>query len=182
MLEWRKRLVGDLSGHVLEIGSGTGRNFAHYPGDATVYASEFDPVMFVAALPRARSARASIVPVLADGMRLPFENGVFDTVVIGLALCSIPDPVAAVGEVRRVLKPGGRFRFLEHVRAAPGSKKARMQDRVNPFWRAFSGGCNCNRRSADLVANSGLDLGTLVQFEFGPPHVKPHVLGEATRR
>ena len=179
LLEWRRRLVGDLSGDVLEIGSGTGRNFAHYPVDATVYATEFDPVMFAAALPRAEGAGAGVVPLLADGMRLPFADGAFDVVVIGLALCSIPDPIAAVGEIRRVLKPGGRFRFLEHVRATPGSKRARMQDRVNPFWRAFSGGCNCNRRSADLVANSGLDLTMLVGFELGPPHVKPHVFGEA---
>ena len=182
LLEWRRRLVGDLTGDILEIGAGTGRNFAHYPAEATVYGSEFDPVMLSAGIARARDARADVLPLLADGSRLPFADHVFDVVVIGLALCSIPDPVAAVGEIRRVLRADGRFRFLEHVRGDPGTKKARMQDRVNPFWRAFSGGCNCNRRSADLVANAGFDLDSLARFEFGLPHTAPHVLGEARLR
>ena len=182
LLDWRRNLVGGVTGDVLEIGAGTGRNFAYYPAAACVFASEFDPVMFRAAVPRARSAEAIVVPLLADGMRLPLADGSLDFVVIGLALCSIPNPIAAVSEVRRVLKPAGRFRFLEHVRDAPGTKRARMQDRVNPFWRFVSGGCNCNRRSTDLVANSGFEIASLERFELGLPHVAPHVLGEARLR
>ena len=182
LLERRLQLVGDLDGDVLEIGTGTGRNLPYYPAGAHVFASEFDPVMLRAAIPRANSARAVVFPLLADGMQLPFSEKRFDVVVIGLALCSIPNPVAAVSEVRRVLKPEGRFRFLEHVRDAPGTKRARMQDRINPLWRAFSGGCNCNRRSADLVANSGFEIDKLQQFAFGLPHIAPHVLGEASLR
>ncbi len=182
LLEWRHKLVGDVEGDVLEIGAGTGRNLPYYPAGARVFASEFDPVMFNAAAPRARAAQATILPLLADGMRLPFAQDSFDVVVIGLALCSIPNPVAAMAGVRRVLKPEGHFRFLEHVRDAPGSKRARMQDRVNPLWRAVSGGCNCNRRSADLVANSGFVIENLHEFAFGLPHIAPHVLGEARLR
>ena len=180
LLEWRKRLVGDLEGDVLEIGAGTGRNLRHYPATATVFASEYDPVMLRAAIPRAQRASAPSFLLLADAMKLPAPSGRFDAVVIGLALCSIPDPQAAVSEVRRVLKDDGRFRFLEPVRDSPGSRRARVQDAVNPVWRFVSGGCNCNRKSGELVASAGFDLRRLDEFELGLPHLKPHVLGEAT--
>ena len=182
LLEWRLRLVGDVSGEVLEIGAGTGRNLAHYPGNATVYATEFDPLMFGASLPRARVARATVVPLIADAQRLPFADESFDAVIVGLALCSIPDAARAVREVRRVLKPEGTFRFLEHVRDDVGTRRARLQDRVNPVWRFVIGGCNCNRRSADLVANSGFQISVLEKFLMGPSWIAPHVLGEAKLR
>ena len=179
LLDWRLRLVEGLQGDVLEIGTGTGRNLAHYDSSARVLATEFDPVMFGVAVPRAEAAQAEVKLCLADGTRLPFGENEFDAVVIGLALCSIPDPQLALAEIARVLKPGGRFRFMEHVRGEDGTLLARVQDIINPAWRVISGGCNCNRRTPELVRASGLELEDLRHFRSGPPWNKPHVLGEA---
>jgi ubiquinone/menaquinone biosynthesis C-methylase UbiE len=180
LLEWRRVLVGSVTGDVLEVATGTGRNLSHYPSEARVFASEFDPVMLERAIPRAKEAQADVQLLLADGMKLPVADSSVDWVVIGLALCSIPDPAAAVVEAGRVLKPGGRLRFVEHVRDEDGTRRAKVQDFINPAWRTISGGCNCNRRSLELVRSQGFAIQEEQHFELGLPHIAPHVLAEAT--
>jgi ubiquinone/menaquinone biosynthesis C-methylase UbiE len=180
LYEWRLQLVEGISGDVLEIGTGTGRNLPHYAKGTRVFASEFDPVMLAAAISRATNAQAGVELLLADAMRLSVKDASVDWVVIGLALCSIPHPDRALGEVKRVLKKRGRLRFVEHVRDDPGTRRARVQDAINPAWRFISGGCNCNRRTEDLVKAEGFRVTEIHRFKLGMAHVAPHIMGEAT--
>jgi ubiquinone/menaquinone biosynthesis C-methylase UbiE len=182
LLEWRKALVGDLDGEVVEIGAGTGLNLMHYPPGARVIASDYDPVMLNRAIPRAASASADVTLLIADAMALPFPDASAEVVVIGLMLCSVPKPDVALAEVRRILAPGGRLRVVEHVRAPEGTRKAGMQDRVNPAWRFISGGCNANRRTLESIERAGFTIAEVRDFELGLPHLKPHILAEATLR
>ena len=179
LLEWRRQLVSDVEGDVLEVAAGTGLNLRHYSKRARVFASEFDPVMLSRAVERADSSPAEVSLFLADAMRLPVSDESVDVVVIGLALCTIPKPDLALAEARRVLRPHGRLRFIEHVRADEGSLEGRVQDAVNPVWRVFSGGCNCNRRSEQTVRSNGFDIVEIHRFRMGVPLLAPHVMAEA---
>lgn len=181
LLEWRQRLVGELSGEIIELGAGTGLNLPHYPPGARVWASDYDPVMLRRAVPRAREADADVSLFVADATSLPFPDASLDAVVWGLMLCSVPKQRRAIDEVRRVLKPGGRVRFIEHIRDRDGTRRAKVQDLVAPAWRAFSGGCNCNRRTHEAIAGAGFELAGSDRFMIGRSHLAPHVLVEATR-
>jgi ubiquinone/menaquinone biosynthesis C-methylase UbiE len=179
LLEWRKALVGDLSGTVLEIGCGTGKNLPLYPAGAKVLASDFDPVMLQRAVDRAGESPADVDVFLADAMRLPISAASVDTVVVGLMFCSVPDPDRALDEVKRVLRPAGSLRFVEHVRDHDGTLRARVQDVINPAWRLVSGGCNANRRTAEAAAAHGFEVQNEFRFQLGHSHLAPHVMVEA---
>jgi ubiquinone/menaquinone biosynthesis C-methylase UbiE len=160
----RDRTLAPARGRILEIGFGTGRNLPHYP--ATVKRIEaIDPDLDLDRLSMPRIARAAIEVDFhhLDAEHLPFEAARFDTVVSTFTLCSIPDVVHALGEVRRVLKPGGQFLFLEHGRA-PDPAVARWQDRLNPAWMPLAGGCHLNRPMRALVEDAGLVLGPLRNY------------------
>jgi SAM-dependent methyltransferase len=117
----------------------------------------------------------------ADG-GLPFDTGRFDTVVTTWTLCSIADARAALGEMRRVLKPGGRYLFIEHGRA-PSEGTARWQDRVNPLWNRIADGCNINRQIDRIVEDSGFELTSLDRFRGRGPGLFAHMFrGVATRQ
>jgi ubiquinone/menaquinone biosynthesis C-methylase UbiE len=139
----RSALLADARGRVLEVGAGTGRNVPHYPPGTNVTYTEPDPHM----ADRLRARGKSVVP--ATVQQLPFADDSFETVVSTLVLCSVPDVPAALAEIRRVLAPGGRLLFIEHVRGEPGTPLERWQNRLNRPWRAVARGCNCNR---DLLA------------------------------
>ena len=162
----RAELLADAHGRVLEIGAGTGLNARHYPAAAEVTFTEPDPAM------------ARRVPMLlAPAESLPFADASFDTVVSTLVLCSVSDLDRAVAEIRRVLVPDGRLLFLEHVRAADGSRLARWQDRLNPLWHAVAG-CDCNRRTVDALAR--VFAVEVRQPRFQPPFAHPVVAGAAS--
>jgi ubiquinone/menaquinone biosynthesis C-methylase UbiE len=181
LLEWRKALVGDLSGEVVELGAGTGRNLPFYPAEVRVFASDRDPVMLERAVPRARDARAEVKLFLADAQRLPFADRSVDTIVIGLMLCSVPDFDQTISEVRRILKPTGHVRFVEHIRDPKDGLLGRSQDLINPVWRTISGGCNMNRRSDQWVEGAGFSIRRRDLFKAGAvPLLAPHVMVEAT--
>ena len=154
----RERTLAPARGRILEIGFGTGRNLAHYP--PTVKRIEaIDPDLDLDRLSMPRIAHAAIEVDFhhLNAEHLPFEDARFDAVVSTFTLCSIPDVVHALGEVRRVLKPGGQFLFLEHGRA-PDAGVARWQDRLNEMWMPVWGGCHLNRPICELVAGAGLAL------------------------
>ena len=179
----RDRTLAPARGRILEIGFGTGRNLRHYP--PTVKRIEaIDPDLDLDRLSMPRIARAAIEVDFhhLDAAHLPFEEARFDTVVSTFTLCSIPDVVHALGEIRRVLKPGGQFLFLEHGRA-PDPAVARWQDRLNPAWMPLAGGCHLNRPMRALVEDAGLVLGPLQNYYLkrAPRFVGYMTEGVATR-
>lgn len=171
-------------GEVLEIGAGTGLNLEAYPreGITRLVLTEPHEAMRRQIEAKIPSAPAPVEVVAASAERLPFEDASFDTVCGTLVLCEAPDPGSALDEIARVLRPGGRFLFLEHVRSAD-PELARLQDRWAPVWRFFSGGCNCNRDTLATIAASGLDLErhSLGRFPKAPKVVSPLLSGVAVR-
>lgn len=135
----RRAVVEGVEGRTLELGIGSGLNLPFYRTDATVVGVDPDAAMLRRAASRARDATAAVWLVAAAGEALPFGAGAFDEVVITLALCSVESPERALAEAHRVLKPGGRLRFLEHVRSE-SQGWARVQDALAPVWGAIAGG------------------------------------------
>jgi ubiquinone/menaquinone biosynthesis C-methylase UbiE len=147
----RARTAGTAVGRVLEIGVGTGLNLPFYGRADELVGVDPDPHMLRRAARRAAEvARCPVELAEAGAESLPFDDHAFDTVVSTLSLCTIPDPEAAIGEARRVLKDTGRFVFLEHVRSDRRALGA-LQDLATPPWRHVSGGCHWNRRSVETI-------------------------------
>jgi ubiquinone/menaquinone biosynthesis C-methylase UbiE len=160
----RARVAASLRGEVLEIGFGSGLNVPHYP-PAVTRVQAVDPATIGRRLAAKRVASSS-VPVEyvgLDGQALPLESDSIDHVLTTWTLCSIPDVTRALGEIRRVLRPGGSFHFVEHGRS-PDRKVVDWQDRLTPIQRRVAGGCHLNRPIDQLVLNSGLDLGRLENY------------------
>ena len=130
---------------------------------------------------RVAGQRRQVEIVEAPAERLPFPDGTFDTVVSTLVLCTVADQRRSLAEIRRVLKPGGRLLFVEHVRSDdPGL--ARWQDRLNGLNQIVAHGCNCNRTTVDAIRAAGFDIVDLTRGELAkaPPFVRPMVVGAAT--
>ncbi len=154
----REKVIPLAQGNVLEIGIGTGLNLAHYDQAKVTKLTGVDPGVAMHRLARKRSARAGLAVELVglSAESLPFEVGTFDTVVVTYALCTIPDPLAALKEMRRVLKDGGRLIFCEHGRA-PDASVRRWQDRLTPAWSKIAGGCHLNRDIPGLLRQAGFE-------------------------
>ena len=179
----RDRALAPARGRILEIGFGTGRNLAHYPPHVRrIEAIDPDLDLDRVSLPRIAHASIEVDFHHLDAEHLPFADQRFDTVVSTFTLCSIPDVQHALGEIRRVLKPGGQFLFLEHGRA-PDPTVARWQDRLNRAWMPVWGGCRLNRPIHDLVTGAGLELGPVQQYYLkrAPRFVGYLTEGRATR-
>ncbi len=180
----RRDMLAGASGRVVEIGAGTGANLAHYPRtiDELVCTEPEEPM----ARRLREKAAGSGLPVRVVGApaeELPFEDDSFDTAVAALVLCTVTDPDRAVAEIARVLKPGGRFIFMEHVRSTdPGT--ARWQDRLHPLWVRFGHGCHCNRPTLDTIEASPLAVETFRRgvIRKAPPIVRPLLTGVAVAR
>lgn len=155
----RDRTLAPARGRILEIGFGTGRNLTHYPPTVKrIEAIDPDADLDRLSLPRIAHAAIAVDFHHLDAEHLPFEDAGFDTVVSTFTLCSIPDVVHALREIRRVLKPGGQFLFLEHGRS-PDARVARWQDRLNRTWMPLAGGCHLNRPMRELISGAGLEIG-----------------------
>jgi ubiquinone/menaquinone biosynthesis C-methylase UbiE len=179
--ERRHELLSKASGRVLEIGAGTGLNLEHYPEavEEIVFTEPEEPMARRLSRKLEDTGRRSQV-IHASAEQLPFEEGAFDTVVSTLVLCTVEDPRRALSEIARVLRPGGQFLFLEHVRADE-EKLARWQDRFARPWRWFGNGCNCNRPTPSLIDESALSLEEIERGELpkSPPIVRPLAVGRA---
>ena len=183
----RAEVISEASGRVLEIGAGTGLDLPHYgEGVTELVLTEPDPHM----AKRLRETladsdlrlRSEVVEAPAES--LPFDDASFDTVVSGLVLCTVPDPDGAVAEVHRVLRPQGRFVFVEHVRGPEGSRRGRWQDRLERPWGAVAGGCHPNRRTVATLEGSGLEMVKMEMREFPTltaALVRPLAVGVARR-
>jgi ubiquinone/menaquinone biosynthesis C-methylase UbiE len=179
--ERRRELLEKAGGRVLEIGAGTGLNLRHYPAsvDEIVFTEPEEPMARRLENKLAESGRRASV-TRAPAEALPFPDDSFDTAVATLVLCTVDDPVQALSEISRVLKPGGQLLFLEHVRSAD-PRLARWQDRLKPLWERVGHGCNCNRRTADLLEASPLHVEEIDHGEIPKtvPIARPLILGRA---
>lgn len=148
---WRAWATARARGRVLEIGAGTGLNFAYYDAAARVLA--FDPELDIAD----EEQRANIALLGASAEALPFPDESFDAAVGTLVFCSIPDAPRALAEVKRVLKPGASLRLVEHVRVE-NRVVAFLQDALTPLWKSVAGGCHLNRDTHGSVRAAGFEI------------------------
>lgn len=155
----RAKVVPRASGRVLEIGVGTGRNLPFYDKSRLTELSALDPAAQMHRLARKRAAQAGITVRLLElpAERIPEPDASFDTLLMTFTLCSIEDPVAALAEMRRVLKPDGQLLYCEHG-AAPDAGVRRWQDRLTPWWKPLAGGCHLNRDIPALLRAGGFEL------------------------
>ena len=178
---WREALLAGAAGDVLEIGSGTGGNLPCYgPAVTSLTMTEPQPPM-LRRLQRAASRHTQDVTILrAPAEDLPFDNGSFDVAVSTLVLCGVDDQPRALRELRRVLRPGGRLLFIEHVRSSdPG--RARLQDRMNWLNRLVVC-CDCNRPTLDSIREAGFSVTQVEHTALpkAPKFVSPAIMGTAT--
>ena len=185
MGERRAALLAGVRGEVLEIGGGTGANLPHYRDAERVVVSEPDPFMRERLRAKLGDARVPVEVLEAGAEALPFEDGSFDAAVSTLVLCTVPDQGTALAEIRRVLRPGGRLLFIEHVRGEDAggrrSRVARLQDNVTPLWRRLFAGCHPNRDTVAAIERAGFRVESLERFEPPVPfsRLTPHVQGAA---
>lgn len=168
----RSESVPHAQGDVIEIGIGSGLNLPFYSsGVRRIYG--VDPS---AELQRFASKRASTVPFEVTFLRqsaeepMPFEDSSIDTIVMTWSLCSIPNPAAALLQMKRVLKPEGRMFFIEHGRSADPKEEV-WQDRITPLWKAIGGGCHLNRKIDDLIRAAGFQITEQKNFYLPGPHI-----------
>lgn len=181
--ERRARLLEAAQGRVLEIGAGTGANLPLYgPNVAALTLTEPEAPMARRLAKRMREQSSSADLVEASAEDLPLPDGQFDTVVSTLVLCTAADPLRALREVWRVLKPGGQLLFIEHVRADE-PRLAKWQDRLNGLNRVVAHGCNCNRSTLDVIKQAGFTIRSLEKGELAkaPPFVRPLITGAAIK-
>jgi ubiquinone/menaquinone biosynthesis C-methylase UbiE len=186
--EWRRELLAGTSGAVLEVGAGTGANVPYYPPAVErLLLTDPDPHM-LARLERPLAALrrpAKVESAVAD--RLPFPDASFDFVVGTLVLCSVPDPAAALAEIRRVLRPDGAFVFLEHVAADEddegGARRLAWQRRIEPLWSRFADGCRLTRRTDAAIEAAGFSFESLTRASMrrALPFLRPTIRGLARR-
>jgi ubiquinone/menaquinone biosynthesis C-methylase UbiE len=178
---WRADLLRDLSGEVLEVGAGTGSTLGLYPKAVTrLVMAEPDPHMRRKLLEKRGTIEVSDAPA----EKLPFDQASFDAVVCSLVLCSVRDQAAALAEIARVLRPGGRLLFLEHVAADGKPERLKWQGRIEPVWKHLMGNCHLTRRTEAAIAAAGLEIETIQRESIRKalPIVRPSIRGVARKR
>ena len=179
----RRRLLATARGRVLEIGAGTGLNLGHYPDTVEdLLLSEPAPPMAKRLATRLRESGRPGTVLDAPAERLPVADGSIDTVVSTMVLCTVGDPRGALSEIRRVLAPGGRLLFCEHVRS-DSPRLERWQRRLAGAWASFAEGCRCDQPTLALIERE-LDVVRVERESWGGmvPLVRPLVIGEAVAR
>jgi ubiquinone/menaquinone biosynthesis C-methylase UbiE len=165
----RKRITAELRGEVIEIGFGSGLNVPYYPEAVTkVYAIDPATVGRKLAAERVESSPVVIDYVGLDGADLPLDSASVDAVLSTWTLCTIPGVEDALGEIMRVLRPEGRFHFLEHGRS-PEDRVSAWQDRLNPIQNRLAGGCHLNREIDVLIRNAGFEVDQVDTFYLTGP-------------
>jgi ubiquinone/menaquinone biosynthesis C-methylase UbiE len=167
--EYRQAVITAASGRVLEIGVGSGLNFSFYGKEAdTVIGLDPSPRSLAMARRRAAAAGVRAIFVQASATAIPLADNAVDTIVMTWTLCSIPDPLTALREMRRVLKPGGMLLFVEHG-LSPELGVERWQHWLTPIWRRIAGGCHLDRKMDNLVRDAGFELSEIrTKYARGP--------------
>jgi ubiquinone/menaquinone biosynthesis C-methylase UbiE len=180
--EMRRETLAQASGRTLDIGAGTGANAGLFPPSVgELVLVEPDPHMFKKLQAKLEGSGEGVSSVQAPAERLPFADDSADTIVFTLVLCTVPDPEAALTEAARVLRPGGKLLFVEHVRSQHPDL-ARWQDRLEKPWRFFADGCHCNRDTVAMIEASPFELEQVEHDRLpkAPPIVRPLACGSAT--
>lgn len=181
--EMRRELLAQARGRVLELGAGTGLNLDLYPeGLEHLTLTEPDPHMTKQLRAKLASSERKAELVETGAERLPFPDDSFDTAVVTLVLCTVPDPASSLAEIKRVLKPGGQLLYLEHVRSRHPDL-AKWQDRLESPWRFLADGCHCNRDTVSAISAAGFELGDVERGALpkAPPIVRPMATGSARK-
>jgi len=180
----RKEMLAPAYGRTVELGTGTGLNLPHYPEAVTeLVLTEPYPHMVAKLATKVRDHPKRVQLTVAGAEQLPFEDASFDTVVAAMIMCTVRDPDVVLAEIERILKPGGQYLFLEHVRN-PDPKIARKQDIVQLGWYWFGNECHCNRPTTETLRGSSLVIEDLKQdkmpgaWEF----IEAMIIGRAIRR
>ena len=177
--EHRRALLAGLSGRVVEVGCGTGLNFAHYPPAVSeVVAVEPEPYLRARAVVAAAGAGVGVTVRVMDGCAeaVPAGDGTFDAAVVSLVLCSVSDLAAALNELSRVLGPRGRLHFYEHVQGSSAWLRW-LQRFASPFWGALAGGCHPGRDTVAAIERAGFLVEHIERFRFRPGPAVPLALG-----
>jgi SAM-dependent methyltransferase len=181
----REELLSDVAGRVLEIGPGTGANLPYYPAGIRWIGLEPNRHMHAQLEARAREHGIDAECRVAGAEGIDLQDGSVDAVVGTLVLCSVPQPERVLGDVARVLRPGGRFLFIEHVAAPRGTGLRRVQRLVRPFWNFWADGCCPDRETDRQIRALGFAEVAIETFEMprsvGPRFVATHVVGTARK-
>ncbi|MGH2698637.1 MAG: class I SAM-dependent methyltransferase [Actinomycetota bacterium] len=186
VLDHRRQLLAGMSGRVIEVGCGNGLNFAHYPsGVSRVLAVEPSPHLRRLARNNAERAPVPVEVVDGDAEHLPADDDAFEVAVVSLVLCSVPDQQGALGEIYRILRPGGRLHFYEHVRGDTFALRRVQRLADATVWPLLAGGCHTGRDTSAAIANAGFEMQRVERLRF-PDYVvstpsTPHILGVAAR-
>jgi ubiquinone/menaquinone biosynthesis C-methylase UbiE len=181
---WRAELLHDLAGSVLEIGAGTGATLPHYP-DAVTRLVVCEPDAHMRRRLRARAAarpgQVEVADCPAQALRWP--DDAFDAVVSSLVLCSVPEQAAALAEIRRVLRPGGKLVFLEHVAADGNPGRLKWQKRIEPVWKHLMDNCHLTRRTEAAITAAGFRIERVQRESIrkAMPLVRPSIRGVAVK-
>jgi len=183
--DWRSQLLAKAEGTVLEIGACTGANLDFYTANVKqLLLTEPDKNMrkhLLAKLAEKNLPHVSVSATAAE--QIETQDDTFDFVTSSLVCCSIVDPLIALKEIKRVLKPGGSLIFMEHVAAATGSKRHKWQNRVNPLWRKVAGNCHLNRETEETIRLAGFEISEIKRQSMRIifPLVRPTIRGLATK-
>lgn len=170
-LKLRRQITRGLSGQVLEVGFGSGLNLPYYPAEVLkIYAVDPSTVGRKLAAERLKACPILVEFSGLDGEDLALDSNSMDAVLSTWTLCTIPDGVRALKEMRRVLKPGGKLHFLEHG-LSPETKVAKWQDRLNPVQKLVSGGCQLNLKIDDLLREAGFEIEAIDNFYMKGPKI-----------
>jgi len=176
-------LFNELRGDVVEIGAGSGINFLHYPTGLQLTCIEPNPYMHPYLRESAAASGHALNLLEGYAEALPLPDASADAVVSTLVLCSVFNPDLVLSEILRVLRPGGRFYFIEHVAAQRGTRLRRVQDAIQPIWTRLGDGCNPNRETHEAIRRAGFSECCFESrdIKIPLPPVKPHILGYAVK-
>jgi ubiquinone/menaquinone biosynthesis C-methylase UbiE len=179
--ERKRALLGELRGSVLEIGPGTGVNLTYYQPDVQWLGIEPNPHMHTYVQQAAAQLGRAIELRRGTAEQLPVADESVDAVVGTLVLCSVPNPAATLHEIKRVLKPGGRFVFVEHVAAPRGTWMRRFQRWISPLWNMLGDGCHPDRETWTVIEDAGFTRVQLEHFQLPGAIIGPHISGTAIK-
>jgi len=159
MMRQREKVVPQAEGHVLEVGIGSGLNLSYYEASRVTKVTGLDPSVEMSQMAQqaAGDAPVDVEFLNLPGDEIPLDDHSVDSIVVTYTLCTIPDAGAALSQMRRVLKPGGRMLVCEHG-AAPDARVKRWQDRMDPLWGRLAGGCHLNRAIPDIIQDAGFAI------------------------